>query len=119
MSEIRPCDVHLSRFVGSSFGDAQMEMFLQCIAITQFKMNPDQWTPFSWEEYVGKCDHEPIQTELEILDAMVEGGDVVLDDMGIPKNIYVDAGYLSKDGDRYVITSKLLNVMSPHARNLQ
>lgn len=109
---VRPKDVCRSRFVGSPFGVTEMEMMLQCIAITQFKMNPDAWTPFTWEEYVAKCDHEPINEERLILEAMVSG-----DTVFFRGNLMdISAGYLRKEGGRYVVAEKLLDVMRPYAK---
>ncbi len=115
-SAIYPRHVRRSSFVDSVFGDAQLEMFLTCIAITQFKMNPDAWTPFSWDEYVAKCDHRPIDAERQILDAMVDGGEVRLNDMGRPKLVRIAKGYLTKDGERYVVAEPLLKAMAPYAK---
>jgi hypothetical protein len=115
MVRISPRDVYRSRFIGSVFGDSQMEMFLECFVITQFKANPDAWTPFSWNEYVARCDHKPIDAERRILEAMVNGGEVCLNDMGKQKRITIQKGYLTKEGDRYVIAEPLLKALAPHA----
>lgn len=116
MPNILPRHVVRANFIGSSFKDGQLEMFLECLAVTQHRMNPDGWTPFSWEEYVAKCDHAPIPAEQEILEAMVNGGTVQLTDMGRPKHIVIAPGYLSKDGDRYHITDLLMEIMMPFAQ---
>ncbi len=113
-STFYPRHVYRSRFVGSAFRDAQLEMFLSCIAITQFKINPDAWTPFSWDEYVAQCDHNPTDTERQLFDAMVDGEYVILNDMGRPKRIWITKGYMTKEGERYVIAEPLLKVMAPY-----
>ncbi len=112
---ITPKDVVNARFTGSTFRNTQMEMFLRCIVVTQFKMNPDGWTPFSWSEYVAQCDHQPISSEHELLEAMVHGNAVALNVLGRAKLVNIEAGYLTKDGDnRYAVTDKLLEEMARH-----
>lgn len=113
MKAISPRNLCRAQFVGSSFRDAQLEMLLCCIAITQYKMNPDEWTPFTWDEYVAKCDHKPIETERQLFDAMVGGGKVLLNDAGKPKWVQLEGGHLAKNGDSYSVTDKLLKVMAP------
>jgi len=88
---------------------------LECIAITQKRINPDQWTPFTWEEYCDQCDHSPIEAEKAILDAMVHGRTVSLNDMGKSKSVFIDAGYLTIEDERYVVSPKLLKAMEPFA----
>ncbi|MFH1170106.1 MAG: hypothetical protein V1704_00900 [Candidatus Vogelbacteria bacterium] len=109
---ITPRDVYKSDFTNSMFRDCQMDMFLSCIAITQFKMNPDAWTPFSWKEYTAKCDHTPIPQERQLLEAMATGGSVYLvDTPPVGKTHTFEGGYFEKRGGKYVITPKLLAVM--------
>lgn len=112
---VTPKNVRNSEFIGSPFGNAQLEMMLSCIVITQFRMNPDAWTPFTWEEYRAKCDHTPRDIEREILEAMVNGGKILFE--GGSRYRKVEGGYLTKDNDgRYTITQKLLQVMAPYAK---
>lgn len=115
MKTIAPKDVYRSEFPNSPFRDRLMELFLSCIAITQWRRDPDRWTPFTWEEYVSRCDHQPTDAERNLLEAMVTGGTVTLTDMRAPNTITLQKGYLLKEGERYSVAEPLLRVLAPYA----
>ncbi len=107
---ITPKQVKHSNFMGSYFQNAEMEAMLKCIAITQYRMNPDEWTPFTWKEYVSKCDHKPTPLEEMIFVKMVTGGSP---SFKIPN---LEAGLLDFENDKYSVTDKLLKIMEPYAK---
>lgn len=112
---LRPSDVVRSFFHNSPFNDSLIEWYLRCLVVIQFRMNESVWTPFTWEEYVSYCQHEPTQDDYHLLEALVAGGQVSLTDMGVQKAVTLKGGYLQKDGDRYVVAEPLLEVLAPYA----
>ena len=109
MTSVRPKDVKESSFFDSAFQKVEMQIMMSCIAITQYRKDPDKWTPFSWDQYVELCDHKPCNKEKQILEAMCTGGTVILDGP-----LQIEGGYLKKDSNGYNVTEKLLTVMEPY-----
>lgn len=108
LTELLPDHINLkSDFMGSDFKNREAEIIAKNIVVIQKKINPKQWTPFSFKEYSELCDHEVGDSEKKVLEAMVNGGKPVWN-----TSTYLEPGYLGKNEDHYHVTSKFLKVIS-------
>jgi len=94
------------RFMGTSFQNSETETIVRNICIIQKKLNPNEWTPFSWEDYKKLVTHSASSSELGVLEALVNGGRPVWN-----TGAWLNPGYLLKEDDKYVITPKLLYIL--------
>ncbi len=107
LTEIFPKDLAGISLGGSSWQSRETEIISQNIIFIQNKINPDKWTPFSWEDYKRLCEHNVTNSEGLVLRALVEGGAPVAF-----TTCYLSPGYLVKDElGRYCITEKFLEVV--------
>lgn len=107
--KLLPNDVSLEMsFVDSEFQNIESEIVARNIVFIQKKMNPNFWSPFSFEDYQRHCTHNVNQyIEEGVLEVFVSGGKPV------PRtSTYINAGYLSKEGDKYLVTERFLNFLS-------
>ncbi len=101
-----PKDFSMSMsFVGSSFQNLEAETVAKNIVFIQNKINPEAWTPFSFQDYKKHCTHEVTLDERGVLNALAEGGRPVCNTTTI-----LDPGYLIKEGEFYKITDKFIQV---------
>ncbi len=89
---IKPSDV-TRPLMNTPWKNSERETVLaNVLKLARFK-NDDEWSPFSWDDYVKFCSHVPIQAEQAILDEFVE------------------TGYLSKDANGfYGFKQKIIGV---------
>lgn len=73
----------------------------------QKSKNPDQWEPFTWNQYVDFCSHRVTSEEKRVLDAFVNGGKPVL-----MSSAYISPGWLSFDGEKYAFTDQMVNMLA-------
>lgn len=92
--------------MGSEFQNSESETILRNIILLQKNKNPDEWRPFTWEEYEGFCTHEVSNLERQILNAMVNGGRPV----GNTKAV-LSPGYLTLENGRYSVTDKMIEMI--------
>lgn len=93
-------------FAGSIFQNIETEMVARNILFIQNKINPEEWTPFSFEDYKKHCTHKVTLSEKGVINALAIGGKPVWDTATI-----LDSGYLAKEGEFYKITDKFINVL--------
>jgi hypothetical protein len=88
---IKPSDV-VKRLVGTVWRKREREIVAtNILKLARFHHN-DEWKGFTWDDYVGFCSHQPTKQEKDILQE------------------FVREGYLSKDGEKYVFTNKIIGV---------
>lgn len=99
-------------FMGSDFQNSETETIAENLVFIQNKMNPEKWTPFSFEDYKRFCKHDVSSAELGVLEALVKGGKPVWNTTTL-----LDPGYLIKDKEgKYNVTEKFLRVISKFAK---
>ncbi len=52
---------------GSAFENSETETISENILFIQRKMNLEQWSPFTWEDYKKNCTHQTTESELTVL----------------------------------------------------
>ncbi|MFA6365279.1 MAG: hypothetical protein WCW78_02670 [Candidatus Paceibacterota bacterium] len=104
-----PSDIDISnRLCDSRFRSCETETVARNIVIIQNAINPDVWTPFSFEDYVNRCAHRVSETEHQVLETLVTGGKPVFN-----TSVVLEPGYLEKcEGEKYKVTEKFLKVLS-------
>ena len=108
MIKIRPRDLTEIDFSKCPFRPPQVAEFMRTIIAVQYRVDPDHWTPFSWADYDSWCDHDTDYVELDILNAMTNGGTVELGTY----SIYFCSGFFSKIDNRYHVEQQLLDVFA-------
>ncbi len=105
--EILPKDFNTFIFMASSWQNSETEEVAENIVYIQKELNPDAWSPFTWEQYQYLSIRNTSPDDKIVLDALVKGGK--------PTTITsccLSAGYLTKnDSEQYVITEKFLSVI--------
>ena len=94
-------------FMGSVFQNSESETILRNIVLLQKAANPEQWTPFTWEQYKAFCTHRVTESEKRVLDAFVNGGKPVTF-----TSAYLSAGWLAFDGESYSFTKKMIDMLA-------
>lgn len=112
-----PKDIDLKKhksFMGSDFENLETEHITRNIVVIQQKINPNEWTPFSFEDYKKNCSHHVNDNiEMGVLDALTNGGKPVWN-----TTAYLESGYLTKGHDgKYSVMPKLLEVLEEFTTN--
>lgn len=94
-------------FMGSVFRNAECETILRNIVMLQKNANPDEWTPFSWEDYKAFCTHNVSDAELRVLNCFVNGGKSAWN-----TSTYQDPGWLHFDGKNYSFSEKMIAMLA-------
>ena len=100
-------------FMGSVFQNSESETILSNIVKLQRNVNPEEWTPFSWEDYKKFCSHEVSDIEHNVLNAFVNGGKPVRNTSAI-----LTSGWLNFDGTHYFFTEKMITMLYEKFGNL-
>ena len=100
------------RFMGSPFKNSECETVLRNIVLLQKNNNLKEWTPFSWDDYLKFCTHNPTESERGVLDAMVNGGRPVL-----YTSANLESGWLSFSDKKYSFTKKIIDMLENHFVN--
>lgn len=104
---ILPIDVNTNQpFMGSIFRNSECETILRNIIMLQKKVNPEQWTPFTWEEYKAFCTHNVTPSERGVLTAFVDGGKSVSN-----TSTYQESGWLEYNGLQYSFSQKMIEMI--------
>jgi hypothetical protein len=94
--------------VGSQWRNTETETIARNVVLIQQMMNPEEWTPFTWEQYTKLCKHQVTDAERGVLEALTKGGRPVW-----KTSADLQAGYLTKDSEGcYAVTPKFLEVVS-------
>lgn len=108
-----PKDINLkSHFMGTEFENIEAERVVRNIVVGQLKTNPEAWTPFSFKDYKKNCSHNVTNDEAGVLEALVNGGKPVWN-----TTARLEKGYLTKKGNKYSVTPKLLGVLEEFTFN--
>lgn len=100
ISHVRPKDIKTDHwFMGSEFRNAECETVLRNIVLLQQQF--EDWTPFTWDDYIGFCTHSVTLEERSVLDTFVTGGKS-------PGSAWIEAGWLDEG---YVVTPKLIKML--------
>lgn len=96
-------------FMGSVFRNSECETILRNIILLQKSANPDNWTPFSWEDYKAFCTHGVSSSEKGVLDTFVIGGQPVWN-----TSAHITPGWLDFDREtlKYSFTPKMIQMLS-------
>lgn len=96
---IKPSDFNSNRpFRGTVWKRSEIETVGRNIVIMS-QRNGGIWSPFSWEEYVLRCDHQASSDEHAVLDTMTKDG------------------YLDLDGDgKYSVNLKFLAALAEYVK---
>ncbi len=105
-ARITPNDSKGINFMGSEWQNSETEQIASNIVYIQVEMDPAKWTPFTFEDYSKHCNHSATESERVVLEALVIGGKPV-----ILTTAHLRRGYLSKEGDKYMVTDKFINVI--------
>src|SRR3989338_6686115 len=107
INNLLPEDVSLKMsFMDSEFQNTETETIVKNIVFIQQKMNPKQWTPFSFDDYREHCTHNVSDAEKGVLEAFGKGGKPVWN-----TSAFLEPGYLNKETDLYSVTDKFLNFL--------
>ncbi len=93
-------------FMGSVFGNSECETILRNIVMLQKNIDPENWTPFSWEDYKAFCTHNVTESERGVLNAFVGGGKPVWN-----TSTQISPGWLEFDGERYSFTPQMIGML--------
>ena len=93
-------------FTGSVFCNRECEIILRNIVLLQINVNPNAWTPFTWEDYNSFCDHNVTESERGVLNCFVNGGKSVLS-----TSTSQEAGWLALNDGAYSFTEKMINML--------
>lgn len=101
-------------FTGSGLNSCEAEKIARNIIVVQKKIDPNKWTPFSFEDYIMHCSHTVTDTEKGIIEALVNGGKPV-----VFTTKTLTPGYLEKDSTtgHYSVTEKFLKAIAPFVKN--
>ena len=101
-------------FMGSVFQNSESETILSNIVKLQRAKNPEEWTPFSWEDYKKFCTHGASDIERNVLDAFVNGGKPVL-----RTSATLTPGWLDYNDTHYSFTEKMINMLYKDFGNIK
>ncbi len=104
--EIQPKHIAHGNFMGSVFQNSECETILRNIVMLQKSADPEQWTPFTWEQYKDFCTHKVSDAERGVLDAFVKGGKPVWN-----TSAFLQPGWLDFDGANYTFTPKMIEML--------
>jgi len=96
-------------FMGSVFGNSECETILRNILLMQKNQNPDNWQPFTWEQYKAFCSHSVTESERGVLQAFVNGGKPVWN-----TSAYLTPGWLAFDEKtgHYSFTEQMIAMLA-------
>lgn len=93
--------------MGSVFRNSESETILRNIIILQKNADPENWTPFTWNDYQSFCSHRVTDSERGVLNAFVNGGKPVWN-----TSAYLTAGWLKLEGDQYSFTEQMIQMLA-------
>ena len=93
--------------MGSPFGNCESETILANIVLLQKAANPNEWTPFTWEQYKAFCTHNVTESERGVLNAFVNGGKPVLRTSAV-----LEPGWLKLEDGAYSFTPKMVYMLT-------
>ncbi len=103
---ISPIQVSTKNFMGSVFRNTECEIILRNIIMQQKAANPDEFTPFSWEDYTNFCTHNVTETERGVLNAFVNGGKPVWN-----TSARLESGWLNYNDGFYSLSDKMIQML--------
>lgn len=103
MTPLQAMSVNL---MGSDFQNSECETVLRAVIIIQKRKNPDQWEPFTWEQFCERCDHNPSSDEKQVLDALVNGGKPVWN-----TSCYLQPGWFTFENGAYMIGERTIQML--------
>lgn len=109
---MKPSDIRTGNFMGSVFRNAECEQILHNIVLLQKKTSPDQWIPFSWQQYQDFCTHRVTLSEKTVLDTFVNGGKPVT-----RSSTHISSGWLNFDGEYYSFSDKMIKMLEKYSYN--
>lgn len=108
---ITPKDISSKKWFDSVFQNSECETILRNIIMLQQHVSPDEWTPFSWDDYVAFCTHNVTSDEKVVLNAFVNGGKPTMN-----TSVYLHEGWLSFSNNQYSFTQRMIDILGEHHR---
>lgn len=104
-----PSQIITSGFWDSPFKNTECETILRNVVLLQRKVNPKEWTPFTWEQYKAFCTHNVAESERRVLDCFVNGGKPAWNTSAV-----IDPGWMTFDenGGGYSLTPKMVFMLT-------
>ena len=93
-------------FMGTPFQNSQCESILRNIVVMQKSRNPEEFTPFSWEEYQDFCSHKVTTDERDVLNSFVDGRYI-----NYRITNHAGGGWLKFEDGKYSFTPKLIGYL--------
>lgn len=109
LETIKPQNFKDTIFCPTTLGNSETEEVVGNIIAMQKKTNPNEWTPFSWEEYLKGSTAPAPDEEFILKTILVEGGQ--------PGKYEIPKGCLIFENGKYVITDILLSKIARFAEN--
>lgn len=108
--DFKPIDAKRIRIIGSPFQDSNCEIVLANILLTIQELSPEEWVPFTKDDYCKSVSHSPSNEELRYLDRFIVGGRV--------QDKFIQGGWLTKVGDEYSLTGKTIKLVFSYQKDL-
>lgn len=103
-----PAQIQTGPYWGSPFQNTECEIILSNVIKLQRAANPDEWTPFTWEQYKSFCNHRVTDSEKGVLDAFVNGGKPVWN-----TSCVLEPGWMKFDEKKgYSLTPKMVFMLT-------
>lgn len=106
---IKPENFEHTLFCPTTLGNSETEEVVGNIIAMQKKTNPNEWTPFSLEEYLESCPSPVPDEEFILKTILVDGGQ--------PGKYEIPKGCLIFENGKYIITDILLSKIARFAKN--
>ena len=100
-------------YADSVFKNTESEIILRNLVVMQKNTNPEQWTPFTWEQYAefrnSTSEDKCTESERGVLDAFVMGGKPVWN-----MSAHLSSGWLDFDIEtgQYSFTAKMIEMLA-------
>lgn len=96
--------------MGSPLQNSESETILRNIVMLQKKVNPEAWTPFSWDDYKSFCTHRATDSEHRVLEAFVNGGKPVSN-----CSVSLAPGWLKFQDEKYSLSNRMIAMLEDYS----
>ena len=111
---VQPKDIQTAEWYADSvFKNTESEIILRNLVMMQKNINPERWTPFTWEQYAefrnGTSKDKCTESERGVLIAFVKGGKPVLN-----TSAHLSPGWPDFDLEtgQYSFTAKMIEMLA-------
>jgi len=103
---ITPQQAGTLNLMGSDFQNSECETILSNVIKQQRRANPEQWTPFTWDDYKAFCSHNVTETERDVLNAFVNGGKPAWN-----TSCYLEPGWFNFQDGAYSVGERTIEML--------